>query len=259
MKLVKTAERVGKEAVEDNYVYQRLLFGYAEASRLISGKVLEVGTGTGYGLDLLAQEVDEMITLDKDIDAMVNVSKHNNIFFIKMKVPPFKGIPDNSMDFVISFHVIEHILNDSKFIEEAYRVLKPGGKVILSTPNKVQSITRNPWHVREYSPDELIDKVRERFNSLEAKGIFQRNKASDYFESNRTAVSKIMKYDFLNLQYRLPRFLLKVPYDVFNRLNRKKMLSSDSTLVKAISQDDFYLNPVNDDCIDLFYVAQKTM
>ena len=47
-----------------------------------------------------------------------------------MNVPPLK-FDDNSIDFVVTFQVIEHIKDDEKFIQEIHRVLKPGGKLIL--------------------------------------------------------------------------------------------------------------------------------
>ena len=43
-------------------------------------------------------------------------------------------ISDNKFDCVIAFEVMEHILNPIKFIEEAYRVLSPGGMFLLSVP-----------------------------------------------------------------------------------------------------------------------------
>ena len=58
---------------------------------------------------------------------------------------------------MVTFQVIEHIKRDRDFLKEIYRVLKPGGKLILTTPNKNMSITRNPWHVREYDPKEMHD------------------------------------------------------------------------------------------------------
>ena len=60
-----------------------------------------------------------------------------------MNVPPLK-FDDNSIDFVVTFQVIEHIKDDEKFVQEIHRVLKPGGKLILTTPNILMSLSRNP-------------------------------------------------------------------------------------------------------------------
>ena len=59
-----TAERVSLEA-SDNFVYQRSRLAYVEAAKLVSGRVLEIGTGTGYGVDIIAPNASEFVTLDK--------------------------------------------------------------------------------------------------------------------------------------------------------------------------------------------------
>ena len=41
---------------------------------------------------------------------------------------------DNTYDFILCNHVLEHIPNDLKAMEELYRVLKPGGTAILQVP-----------------------------------------------------------------------------------------------------------------------------
>ena len=51
-KKIQTAERVSQSDVSDNYVYQRSVLAYVEAAKRIHGKVLEIGTGSGYGVDL---------------------------------------------------------------------------------------------------------------------------------------------------------------------------------------------------------------
>jgi 2-polyprenyl-3-methyl-5-hydroxy-6-metoxy-1,4-benzoquinol methylase len=74
-----------------------------------------------------------------------------------MIIPPFSGLQDNAFDVVVSFQVIEHIRNDRQYIKEIYRVLKPGGKALITTPNIKMSLSRNPWHIREYTAVELSD------------------------------------------------------------------------------------------------------
>ncbi|MCH5683176.1 class I SAM-dependent methyltransferase [Niabella sp. W65] len=111
MKLIQTAERVSQLDASDNYVYQRSLLAYDEAARLVSGDVLEIGTGSGYGIELIAPKVNRFVTIDKFENDNVAplLQKYPNIKFLKMNIPPFEGIPDNTFDFVITFQVIEHI------------------------------------------------------------------------------------------------------------------------------------------------------
>ena len=88
------------------------------------------------------------------------VRDNNDIIFHKMEIPPLDNIEANSIDFVVTFQVIEHIEDDNYFLKEIYRVLKPGVKLLLTTPNKLMSLSRNPWHIREYSPTEMKNIIR---------------------------------------------------------------------------------------------------
>lgn len=261
MKKIQTAERVSDSDFSDNYVYQRSLLAYEKAAKLVSGKVLEIGTGSGYGVELIAENTDQFVTIDKFIytpKSNTTSSTHNNVEYIQMTVPPLIDIPDNSFDFVISFQVIEHIKNDKKFVEEIFRVLKNNGKFIVTTPNKKMSLTRNPWHVREYSLVELNNLLLLCFQSVEKLGVFGNQKIMAYYNENKESVRRLTRYDIFNLQYRLPRTILQIPYDILNRMNRRKLLKSNTSLFSKISVADFYLEEASDVCLDFFYVATKS-
>jgi len=172
-------------------------------------------------------------------------------------LPSLEGIADNSFDFAVSFQVIEHIKADREFIREIHRVLKPGGKLLLSTPNRLMSLTRNPWHVREYTSAELKALLGECFKEVTMKGVYGNEKVMSYHEKNRASVRKITRFDILNLQYILPRRILQIPYDIMNRLNRRKLLSNNSGLVQEVSTADFSLDNASDFCFDLYAIAMK--
>lgn len=259
MKIIQTAERVSDRDLSDNYVYQRSLLAYVEASKLVSGNVLEIGTGSGYGVDIIAPCCDRFVTVDKFNDSRVTskIEKMEGVEFHQITIPPLEGIPSDSFDYVISFQVIEHIQRDDLFIQEAHRVLKKGGKLIVTTPNIKMSLTRNPWHVREYTVEELKELMAVKFSDIQKLGVFGNDLIMDYYKENKASVAKITRWDILNLQYRLPRFLLQIPYDILNRRNRKKILSDNGSLVQSIKMSDYYMGDANDDCFDLFYIATK--
>ncbi len=252
---IQTAERVSQSDVSDNFVFQRSYLAYVEAAKLISGNVLEIGTGSGYGIELLSSKADKFLTIDKfESTVGAEASKTiENVDFRQMNVPPLNGLDDNQFDFVVSFQVIEHIKKDTAFVKEIHRVLKPGGKFIHTTPNKKMSLSRNPWHIREYSVNELADLLTAIFSSVDKKGVFGNDVAMKYYEENKASVRKIMRFDLLNLQYNLPRWMLQIPYDILNRRNRNK-LSDSGTHIKL---EDYFVADAKDDCIDLFYIAEK--
>lgn len=254
-KKIQTAERVSQSDVSDNYVYQRSVLAYVEAAKLIHGNVLEIGTGSGYGVEMLSEKADTFLTIDKFASQVGTElsEKLDNVEFKQMNVPPLTGLPDNHFDFVVSFQVIEHIKKDGDYVKEIHRVLKKGGKFIVTTPNKKMSLTRNPWHIREYTVDELTTLLKSSFASVESNGVFGNDVVMEYYEINKKSVQRIMRFDILNLQYNLPRQILQVPYDIMNRRNRNKLSDSGS----HIKMEDYFVATAKDDCIDLFYIAEK--
>ena len=76
-------------------------------------------------------------------------------------------------------------------------------------------------------------------------------------EKNRRGVERITRFDPLDLQHRLPRWMLQIPYDLLNRLNRRKLLRENNDLTTSIRMEDYRLGPVAEGCYDLFFVATK--
>ena len=254
MAKITTAERVSREA-SDNFVFQRSLLAYHAAAQRIGGDVLEIGTGAGYGIEVVAPHARSFITVDKFAPA-AELMRHPHVEFHQAVVPPL-AFAANSFDFVISFQVIEHVKQDIELVREVKRVLKPGGKFIVTTPNAPMSLTRNPWHVREYTAEQLRRLLAARFSEIETLGVFGNEKVMDYYAENRRGVERITRFDILDLQHRLPRWMLQIPYDILNRMNRRKLLRENTGLTTSIRMDDYRIGPVTDESFDLFFVAEK--
>jgi SAM-dependent methyltransferase len=257
MRIFKT-EVTSDHIISDNPIHQRLLKPYVVVSEQVEGDILELGCGEGRGLDKILPAVDSYLGIDKiqgAVDSLIDDYPKGN--FKAAVFPPFKGLADNYFSAVISFQVIEHVKDDALFLKEIYRVLKPGGTAIISTPNIKLSISRNPWHIREYTADELGALTNGIFDKVEMKGISGNDKVMGYFENNRKSVQKIMKFDIFNLQHNLPTSLLKIPYEILNRINRNKLKNEDDSLVNSISYSDYIVTDSPDKSLDLFYYLYK--
>lgn len=260
--MYKTTEITSAEIASDNPVHQRLLFPYVEAAKMVSGKVLEIGCGWGRGTELLTQAADHYTGIDKNgalIEALQQQYPQSR--FMQANIPPLAGsngvpLPDNEFDYVVTFQVIEHIENDDLFVKEACRVLKPGGTLLLTTVNRLFSLTRNPWHVREYTADELKNLLRRHFPTVATEGIHGNAKVMEYYEQNKASVEKFTRFDILNLQYRLPRWMLQIPYDILNRMNRNK-LHEQGGLAAEIHYTDYVRSQNPAGSLDFFYLAKK--
>lgn len=254
MNKLHTAERVSLD-MADNFVFQRSLLAYHEAAKRIRGEVLEIGTGTGYGIEVIAPHAKRFVTIDKHMPPIAE-ELPENVQFLQAVVPPLP-FPSESFDCVISFQVIEHIADDLAFVREMARVLRPRGRLILTTPNAPMSLTRNPWHVREYYVEVLQALLGSCFERVESFGITGNERVQAYYLRNRESVQRLTRWDIFDLQHRLPRRLLQLPYDWLNRRNRRKLLLEEPDATAAIRMDDYQLEPYREECFDLFIVAEK--
>ena len=93
----------------------------------ISGKVLDVGCGTKPYQDMF--RFNEYIGLEYD-SAANRISKKADFFYEGDKFP-FK---ENEFDSIICNEVLEHVFNPEDFLSEIYRVLKPGGNMLMTVP-----------------------------------------------------------------------------------------------------------------------------
>ncbi len=246
------------ELVADNPVHQRQLRAYIEAKNYVHGDLLEVGCGEGRGIDTLAEHISSYTAIDKTTYVQeVIKQKYPKAVFYNIHIPPFEGISDNSFDSIVSFQVIEHIKDDLAYLKEIYRVLKPGGVALISTPNIKKTLTRNPWHIREYTAEELKALVSKVFANVEFKGIDGSARFYSYHNENKKSVAKYKRFDVFNLENKLPLWLYQIPYDILNRFNRNKLKSQNEGLVAEIDINDFFLSNKVDEVLDFFVVLHK--
>lgn len=256
--MLQTAERSSALDASENPIFQRHLIAYQTAALSVSGRVLELGLGEGYGMELLSPLCTEYVGMDKFLDSARPVAKH--VRLVRADLPPIPDTPDNSFDCVVTFQVIEHIEADLDYLREIYRVLRPGGVLMLTTPNRLMSLSRNPWHVREYTPVEMqaiLERVFGR-EGTELRGIFGNEKVMDYYQKNKASVRKFTRFDVFDLQHRLPRKWLQIPYDLANRANRMMLRRSNTGLVHDIVASDYFVAPLANNCLDYYAICTKS-
>jgi SAM-dependent methyltransferase len=77
---------------------------------------------------------------------------------------------DLTADVVVSFETIEHVNDATALVAEFRRVLKSGGDLILSTPNRAFRASSNPFHIREFTADELRAMLHRYFPNVQLFG-----------------------------------------------------------------------------------------
>ena len=127
------------------------------------GKIVDLGCGRGEWLELMSENGFMAQGVDLD-DGMIAACYANGLRVIKGEaILHLQKLQDESVALVSGFHIIEHISFDAlrTLISEAHRVLKPGGLLILETPNPenllvgTSSFYLDPTHQRPVPPELL--------------------------------------------------------------------------------------------------------
>jgi SAM-dependent methyltransferase len=162
-----TGERTVPGIPEENYWFRRHEAAYlALARHCVGATVLEAGCGEGYGADLLAGVARKVIALDYDQLTAAHVARtYPRVLTVRGNLATLP-LADESVDVVANLQVIEHLWDQHGFLVECRRVLRPGGRLLVTTPNRItfspgRDTPLNPFHTRELSPSELDFLLRE--------------------------------------------------------------------------------------------------
>lgn len=100
-------------------------------------KVLDVGCGTGIFSYFLASKGKDVIGIDMLPEHITIANRMYKLPNLQFKVMDAANLnfPDNSFDCVLFLETIEHVDNPVEILKDIYRVLKPGGCLVVSTPN----------------------------------------------------------------------------------------------------------------------------
>ncbi|MDG3017110.1 class I SAM-dependent methyltransferase [Speluncibacter jeojiensis] len=158
-----TGERTVPGIPEENYWFRRHEVVYLDLVTHCTDKtVLDAGFGEGYGADLISRSAAKVIGLDYDASAAAHVARRYPEVSVLRGNLATLPLSDASVDVVVNFQVIEHLWDQSQFLDECFRVLRPGGELLISTPNRItfspgRDTPLNPFHTRELSAAEMTE------------------------------------------------------------------------------------------------------
>lgn len=138
------------------------LHRYGLACELARGlHVLDIACGEGYGTMLLAKYAASAVGVDVAREAVAHAARkyvRGNLRFLHGSATAIP-LPASSVDVVVSFETIEHLREHEAMMTEIRRVLRAGGKLIISSPDKRYYTDAtghsNPFHLRELYCDEF--------------------------------------------------------------------------------------------------------
>ncbi len=232
-----------------NYLLERILSIFDKEKR---GKVLDIGCGDGdYAYNLHKMGFD-VLAGDMDVERF---RYHNQIKFQKCNITEKLPFEDNSFDYILLVEVIEHLKNPYDVIRELRRILRPGGGLILSTPNilnlksRIRFLFEGCWEYFREIPLEHSQNPKEviwnlhlipwRYHELEYLLHYNGFKVDGVFTSKYEGFGLAFLVPLIKIQLKLKKDRAKKKGGIdFSRINKillsKDLLFGEHLIVKAI-------------------------
>ena len=151
-------ERVVPNEERTKFLFQEHAIRYLFASQFVKSKtVLDAACGSGYGSSILMNAgAKKVVGIDNSSEAIEYCNKNYKKEDIEFKIENCEKINlDTMFDIIVSFETIEHLKNQDNFLSGIKRVLKDDGIFIVSTPNKENYPSDNPFHFNEFTESEF--------------------------------------------------------------------------------------------------------
>src|SRR4051812_2430187 len=178
-----TGERTLPDVPEENYWYRRHLVVYEWIARRTAGlRVVDMACGEGYGSDVLARGGAAAVV---GVDANPEAHEHAKARYVRPNLRFARDLVetfDEPCDAVVFLQTIEHVRNPDEILERFKTLVGPDGIVLVTTPNVLTLAPEgaeksgNPWHIKEYRPEEFRALCEAHFAGVELYGLFHAGK-----------------------------------------------------------------------------------
>lgn len=163
-----TGERIIPELMKpSNGMLLEHIARYHFAIHYAKGRVLDFACGSGFGSNIVAtaakKEITELIAVDIDQETIKYAKSKYYHPLVKFEqenaVNPFLPERLGQFDLIMSFETIEHIADEEIFLSNIYKMLKPGGTLVISTPfgQGRGKPTREAFHIHQLTKEEFLN------------------------------------------------------------------------------------------------------
>jgi 2-polyprenyl-3-methyl-5-hydroxy-6-metoxy-1,4-benzoquinol methylase len=128
--------------------------------------VLDVGCGDGLLSEPIAKMGNTVASID--LPTIVKVAQKRHVSLVLAGDAEKLSFADNIFDVVLASEVVEHLWNPDHFLEEAYRVLKPGGHLIVEAPEGKEGL-RYDAHKHWFTVEVLQHMLGSKFSLVQSK------------------------------------------------------------------------------------------
>jgi SAM-dependent methyltransferase len=218
---------------------ERHLAAYRWIAAQAGGKrVLDAGCGEGYGSALLAGVAAQVVGLDREEAVAVARGRHRAPN-LEYRVHDLErvGALGERFDLVVSCQVIEHLPDPAGFLRGLAACVAPGGRLVVTTPNRLRTLVENPYHLREWTAPELLALAAPVLPGAQVLGMRASPRVIAYEDARGAQIRRIMRLDPLNLRRLLPDALVKAAFAFFARLVRRRVGAGGG--IPAVGPEDF--------------------
>jgi cyclopropane fatty-acyl-phospholipid synthase-like methyltransferase len=252
-----TGERPGWGKHFD-YDEARHLAAYHYALTLGAGKrIVDAGCGEGWGTQRLAEVASEVLGVDYSAAAIAACQQRwhkPNLRFRQFDLSSTQSLGE-TFDLVTNFQVLEHMRDPIPFLHGLRALLAPGGRLLLTTPNRPKTFSENPYHVREYTAAELEQLIESVFTSVTLLGMHGNDKVTAFDRGREQSVKRILRLDPLGLRKLLPSAVVHFAFAKLAVLVRRQARAASGQ--DTIQPDDFHVSALEiDSALDLVAVCE---
>ncbi len=234
-----TGERTLPDVPAENYWFRRHLAVYQWIAERVGGqRVVDLACGEGYGAAVLGRRAASVVGVDANPEAFEHARlKYTTpqVRFERDLVETWRG----EVDAIVFLQTIEHVQDPAALLEHFRDLLGETGRAYVTTPNLLTlappgaAHSGNPWHVREYRPEQFQALCRKHFAQADFHGVHHARKL-------RIHQIALERFGWERLHQRLK--ITKPFYGAFN---------------PAISERDFAVRPGRiDGCLDMLAVLR---
>jgi SAM-dependent methyltransferase len=204
---------------------ERHLAAYRWAGARAAGRsVLDAGCGEGYGSALLAEVAAHVVGVDR-AEAVALAAARQRIANLEYRPLDLARLDDlaERFDLVVSFQVIEHLPDPTGFLAALARRVAPQGTLAVTTPNRLMSVSENPYHLREWTAAELLALARPVLPGVRVLGVHGSARVLAYERARGEQVHRLLRWDPLGLRRLVPGVLVRGVFPHLARLVRRRV------------------------------------